>query len=142
MKRAGVLLALCLLVLGGYVLASPPSGYHLLKKIPFGAAPGSIEYFDYITFDVATRRVYLSHGTEVKVVDADSASVIGTVSDLKRCHGTVVLNDLGRGFITDGDAGQVVIFDLKTLKKLGQVKADEDADSILYDSVSKHIFVF
>jgi YVTN family beta-propeller protein len=142
MKRSKVFLGLCLLVMGGYVLASPPSGYHLLKKIPFGAAPGSIEYFDYITFDGATRRVYLSHGTEVKVVDADSGSVIGTVSDLKRCHGIVVLNDLGRGFITDGDAGQVVIFDLKTFKKVGEVKADMDADSILYDPVSKHIFVF
>jgi len=142
MKRSTVLFALCLLLLGVYVLASPPSGYHLLKKIPFGAAPGTIEYFDYITFDVATRRVYLSHGTEVKVLDADSGSVVGTVSDLKRCHGIVVLNDLGRGFITDGDAGQVVVFDLKTFKKIGEVKADADADSIIYDSVSKHIFVF
>src|SRR5215471_10498591 len=85
MKRSTVLFGLCLLVIGAYVLASPPSGYHLLKKIPFGAAPGTIEYFDYITFDAATRRVYLSHGTEVKVLDADSGSVVGTVSDLKRC---------------------------------------------------------
>jgi len=142
MKRSNLLLGLLLLFLTAFVLASPPSGYHLLKKIPFGAAPGTIEYFDYITFDAATRRVYLSHGTEVKVIDADSGSVIGTVSDLKRCHGIVVLNDLSRGFITDGDAGQVVIFDLKTFKKVGEVKADADADSILYDSVSKHIFVF
>src|ERR1700756_1502652 len=98
MKRLKVLLGLCLLVFGGYVLASPPSGYHLLKKIPFGAAPGGSEYFDYITFDNATRRVYLSHGSEVKVVDADNGSVVGTISDLKRCHGVVALNDLGRGF--------------------------------------------
>jgi len=142
MKRSTVLFGLCLLLLGAYVLASPPSGYHLLKKIPFGAAPGTIEYFDYITFDAATRRVYLSHGTDVKVLDADSGSVVGTVSDLKRCHGIVVLNDLGRGFITDGDAGQVVVFDLKTFKKVGEIRADKGADSILYDSVSKHIFVF
>jgi YVTN family beta-propeller protein len=142
MKRSHVVSILCLLLIGSFVLASPPSGYHLLKKIPFGAAPGTIEYFDYITFDPATRRVYLSHGTEVKVLDADSGSVVGTVSGLRRCHGIVVLNDLGRGFITDGDAGQVVIFDLKTFKKVGEVKADMDADSILYDPVSKHIFVF
>jgi len=142
MKRSNALFGLCLLVLGVYVLASPPSGYRLLKKIPFSAAPGTIEYFDYITFDAATRRVYLSHGTEVKVLDADSASVIGTVSDLKRCHGIVVLNDLGRGFITDGDAGQVIVFDLKTFKKVGEIKADKDADSILYDPASKRIFVF
>src|SRR5215813_10856302 len=84
MKRSNALFGLCLLVLGVYVLASPPSGYRLLKKIPFSAAPGTIEYFDYITFDAATRRVYLSHGTEVKMLDADSASVIGTVSDLPK----------------------------------------------------------
>src|SRR2546428_5323978 len=142
MKRSHGLFGLCLLLLGAYVLAGPPSGYHLLKKIPFGAAPGGLEYFDYITFDTATRRLYLSHGTEVKVVDADSGSVAGTVSDLKRCHGVVVLNDLGRGFITDGGTGQVVIFDLKTFKTLGQIKAGGDPDSILYDPASKRLFVF
>src|SRR5262252_7367446 len=141
MKR-NVLFGVCLLVFGVSLLAGPPSGYHLLKKIPFSAAPGTIEYFDYITFDAATRRVYLSHGTEVKVVDADSGSVVGTVSDLKRCHGVVVLNDLGRGFITDGDAGQVVVFDLKTFQKVGEIKAEADADSIIYDPASKRIFVF
>jgi len=51
-------------------------------------------------------------------------------------------NDLGRSFITDGDAGQVVIFDLGTFKKVGEVKAETDADSIIYDAVSKQIFVF
>ncbi len=142
MKRFHVRSGLLLLFLGAYVFAGPPSGYHLLKKVPFGAAPGTIEYFDYITFDAATRRVYLSHGTEVKVINADTGSVVGAVSDLKRCHGVVALNELGRGFITDGDAGQVVVFDLKTFKKLGEIKADRDADSILYDPVSKHIFVF
>ena len=142
MKRSNVICGFCLLLLGAYVLASPPSGYHLLKKISFGAAPGGLEYFDYITFDNATRRVYLSHGTEVKVVDPDKGSVIGTISDLKRCHGVVVLNDLGRGFITDGGTGQVVIFDLKTFKTLGQIKAGNDPDSILYDPASKRLFVF
>ncbi len=140
MKRSSVLLVLSLMV--AFVLASPPSGYHLLKKIPFAAAPGTIEYFDYITFDAATRRVYLSHGTEVKVVEADTGSVLGTISDLKRCHGIVVLNDLGRGFITDGDAGQIVMFDLKTFKKTGEIKGERDADSIIYDAVSKRLFVF
>ena len=133
---------LCLSLAGAYVLAVPLAGYHLLKKIPFGAAPGGLEYFDYITFDASTRRLYLSHGTEVKVLDADSSAVVGTVSGLKRDHGVVVLNDLGRGFITDGGSGQVVIFDLKTLKTIGQIKAGGDPDSILYDPASKRIFVF
>jgi len=50
--------------------------------------------------------------------------------------------ELGRGFISDGDAGEAIIFDLKTFQKLGSAQADRDADSILYDPASKHIFVF
>jgi DNA-binding beta-propeller fold protein YncE len=131
------------LLFGTAVLAfAATGGYHLVKKIPLGAAEGGGEYFDYITFDAAARRVYLSHGTEVEVLDADSGSVVGKISGLKRDHGVALVAELGRGFITDGDAGEVVIFDLKTLQTIGRVKAEADADSIVYDAVSKRIFVF
>src|SRR5438477_4847701 len=96
-----------LLVLGAIVLvAVSAGGYHLLKKVPLGAAEGGGEYFDYITIDAAARRAYLSHGTEVLVVDADSYKVIGKVTGLKRDHGIAMVQDLGRGFISDGDLGQ------------------------------------
>jgi DNA-binding beta-propeller fold protein YncE len=132
----------CLLLLAAGILAFQSSGYHLLKKIPLGAAEGGGEYFDYITFDAAARHVYLSHGTEIKVLDADTSAVVGTISGLKRDHGVALAPELARGFITDGDARQIVIFDMKTLKTIGQVKGEAVADSILYDSVSKRIFVF
>jgi len=49
-------------LLGTVALASPPGpGYHLIKKVSLGAAPGGGEYFDYVTVDSAARRVYLSH---------------------------------------------------------------------------------
>jgi DNA-binding beta-propeller fold protein YncE len=114
----------------------------LLRKVPLAAAPGGGEYFDYITFDPGPRRVYLSHGTEIQVLDADSDKVVGTITGLKRDHGVANVHELGRGFITDGDAGEVVIFDLKNYKTIGRVKADKDADSILYDPVSKRVFCF
>src|SRR4030081_3572823 len=114
---------------GAIALASPPtSRYHLIKKIPLGAAPGGGEYFDYVTVDSAARRVYLSHGSEVKVLDADNFSVVGTISGLKRCHGVVVLPELGKGFITDGDAANVAVFDLKSLKKTAEIKTPPDTD--------------
>jgi DNA-binding beta-propeller fold protein YncE len=133
----------CFALLGAIALASPASpGYHLIKKVPLSAAPGGGEYFDYVTVDSASRRVYLSHGAEVKVIDADNFSVVGTISGLKRCHGIVVLPELGRGFITDGDAGNVAVFDLKTLKITGRIKNAPDTDSIIYDTASKLIFTF
>jgi hypothetical protein len=92
----------------------PHGGYHLLRKVPLGAALGGGEYFDYITFDPAARRVFLSHGTEVQVLNADSDAVVGTITGLKRDHGVALVPELNRSFVTDGDAGQVVIFDLKS----------------------------
>ena len=135
-------LAVCLCSLWLGAAAAPPGGYHLLKRIPLSAAPGGGEYFDYITVDAAARRVYLSHGTEVKVLHADTGAVVGNITGFKRNHGIALVPELGRGFVSDGDAGQVVIFDLKTLKTIGQVKADADADSIIYDPASKRIWVF
>jgi len=115
--------------------------YHLLHKYTFGPAEGSTrEYFDYITVDSAARRVYLSHGTEIKVISADTGALIGNITGLKQDHGVAIASEFGRGFITDGAQGKVIIFDLKSLKVTGEVKADDDADSIIYDPASKRIF--
>ncbi|HUJ51673.1 MAG TPA: hypothetical protein VLW25_15795 [Bryobacteraceae bacterium] len=126
---------------GAAVFAQSP-GYHLLKKISFPAAEGGREYFDYITFDSAARRIYLSHGTEVLVLEAGTGALAGKITGLKRCHGVVLVPDVGRGFITDGDAAEIVMFDIKTLKTIGRIKGEPDADAIRYDPASKHIFVF
>ncbi len=144
LSRVGRLaLGSCVLLLGAAALASAASGsYHLLKKVPLGAAPGGGEYFDYITVDAVARRVYLSHGTEVKVVDADSGALVGTIGGLKRCHGVVLVKDVGKGFITDGDAAKVFIFDIASLKVTGEIKSEPDTDSIFYDPVSKRVFTF
>jgi YVTN family beta-propeller protein len=119
-------------------------GYHLLKKVPLGSAAKGAEreYFDYITVDASTRRVYLSHGTEVIVVDADNNTVIGNIPGLKLAHGTLLLRELGRGFISDGGSNRVVIFDLNSLKTVGEIKTGQNPDCIMYDNVSKHIFTF
>src|SRR5713101_10164005 len=106
-------LAGCLsLVLIGIIAAASPQAvhYHLLKKVPLGAAAdGGREYFDYVTVDSHARRVYASHGTEVKVVDADSGAVVGTISGLNQCHGIALVEELGKGFISDGGAAKTVI---------------------------------
>ena len=142
--RAGhLVLGACVVLLGSAGLAAPPTGhYHLIKKIPLGAAPGGREYFDYITVDSDARRVYLSHGTEVKVVDADSGAPVGTIGGLKRCHGVVLVKDVGKGFITDGDAAKVFVFDIASLKVTGEIKSEPDTDSIFYDPASKRVFTF
>jgi DNA-binding beta-propeller fold protein YncE len=122
--------------------AAGPVNYHLANTYKFGAAPGGREYFDYITFDPGARRLYLSHGTEVLVVNADTGKEEGKISGLKLSHGVAVVPELGRGFVSDGAQGKAIIFDLKSLKVIGEAKAAPDADCILYDPASKHVFTF
>jgi len=131
------------LILGAFALATAATGgYHLLTKYAFGAAEGSTrEYFDYITVDSSARRVYLSHGTEIKVIDADNGNLIGNITGLKQDHGVAIAHEFDRGFISDGAQGKVIIFDLKTLKVIGEAKADNDADCVAYDPASKRVFV-
>jgi DNA-binding beta-propeller fold protein YncE len=142
---SGIRLA-CILflpLLGTAALGTPPdSGYHLVKSVPIGAAPGGSEYFDYVTVDSPGRRVYIGHGTEVKVLDADNFSVVGSITGLKRCHGVVVVSELNKGFVTDGEAGKVFVFDMKTLKITGEIKTYPDTDSLTYDRASKRVFTF
>jgi DNA-binding beta-propeller fold protein YncE len=131
-----------LVLLSAFALTlAATGGYHLLHRYSFGAAEGSTrEYFDYITVDSSARRVYLSHGTEIKVIDADSGTFIGNITGLKQDHGVAIASEFGRGFITDGGQGKVIIFDLKTLKVTGEAKADHDADSVVYDPASQRVF--
>ncbi len=132
----------CALLVACTLAAGSIDSYHLLAKYPFGAAEGSTqEYFDYINVDSAARRVYLSHGTEVKVVNADTGALIGNITGLRRDHGIALAAEFDRGFISDGEEGKVIIFDLKTLKVLGEAKAADDADCVIYDPASKLVFV-
>ena len=57
----------------------------------------------------------------------DTGELAGKVTGLKRDHGVALVPELGRGFISDGDAAQIVIFDLKTFKTIGQIKGEPDA---------------
>jgi len=130
------------LLFGGLVLGRTPSrDYHLLKKYPLGGGDGKTEYWDYITFDDSSRRLYLSHGTEVKVVNADTGEVVGAIPGFQRNHGIALVKELDKGFVSDGDAAEVVVFDMRSLKVTSNIKAGKDADCIIYDPSSKLVFV-
>jgi hypothetical protein len=114
------------------------SGYHVIKTIPVGGDGG----WDYVYVDADGRRVYISRGTHVVVLDADTYAVVGDIPDTQGVHGIAIASDLGRGFTSNGRSNDVTIFDLKTLKSLGTVKTDANPDAILYDSVTKRVFTF
>lgn len=131
-----------LVLLPGIVAARTSAAtYHLVRTYQYGPAAGATgEYFDYITVDSAERRVYLGRGTEVQVINADTGKLLGRITGFKRQHGVAIAHPFNRGFITDGLDGTVTIFNLRTLKRIGTVTAQPDADCVVYDPISRLVF--
>jgi DNA-binding beta-propeller fold protein YncE len=132
---------LTLAAVGWTLLAAPAfsqSGYAITKKI---AIPGQGGW-DYLTVDESARRLYVSHGTQVEVVDIDSKTLVGTIPNTPGVHGIAVAPELGRGFVSNGGASTVTIFDLKTLKKIGDVPTGKKPDAIIYDPATSQVFAF
>lgn len=134
-----VIIGLCL-VFQGVVLshAKGPSGYHLTRKTVLGGEGG----WDYLTVDSKARRVYISRGTHVMVVDADTAALIGDIPNTNGVHGIAIVSDLDKGFTSNGRDNAVSVFDLKTLKVVATVPVGKNPDAIIYDPPSKRVFTF
>ncbi len=116
--------------------AAGPSGYHLLKTIPI---PGDT-FWDYLKFQPSTRRLFVSHGTHVVVVNVNSGKIVGDIGGMEGIHGIVLAPEFNRGFVTDGRAAKLWIFNLRTLKVIGSAPTDKDADGVVYDPASKRVF--
>src|SRR5436190_15055031 len=93
------------------------TGYRVQTRYPVPGNGG----FDYITIDSAARRLYVSHGTEAVVVDADNGKVIGTIPDTPGIHGVAIASEFKRGFTSNGRENKVSIFDTDTLKLINKI---------------------
>ncbi|MDX6404762.1 MAG: hypothetical protein QOH70_2217 [Blastocatellia bacterium] len=123
-------------LLGTAILSAGPSGYHVTKTVKLGGDGG----WDYLTVNAG--RIYISRGTHVMVVDADKGAVVGDIPNTNGVHGIAIAPDLDKGFISDGRANDVTIFDVKTLKVTGTAPTGKNPDAIIYDFASKRVFTF
>jgi YVTN family beta-propeller protein len=132
LKRAAVLLSVCL------VASATAADYQITRKIPI---PGKGSW-DYLIVDEGGRRLYVSHGTQVEVLDVDSGAIVGKVENTAGVHGIAIASELGRGFVSNGQSSTVTIFDLKTLKTIAEVPVGKKPDAIIYDPATSRVFAF
>jgi DNA-binding beta-propeller fold protein YncE len=123
----------------GAARAEASPGYHIAHEV---SLPGD-EGWDTLAFEQGGHRLFVSHGTRVLVVDTDTLKVVGEIADTPGVHGIALAPDLGRGYISAGRANTIVVFDLKTLARLKEIKTTgENPDVILYDAPSHRVFSF
>ena len=112
------------------------SGYKVETRYPVPGNGG----WDYVTIDSAARRLYLSHGTEVNVVDADNGKLIGTIGDTPGVHGAAIASQFKHGFTSNGRENKVSMFDLNTLQLIKKIDVGKGPDGIYYDPETKRVF--
>lgn len=100
--------------------------------------------WDYLSVDPDARRIYISRSSHVMVVDADTYKIVGDIPNTSGVHGIAIAPKLGKGFISDGRANAVTIFDLKTLQTLATVPlgAGIGPDCIIYEPKTQRVFTF
>ena len=118
-------------------MAAEAPGFKMTKRY---AVPGD-SGFDYIVFESSANRLYVSHGTKVDVLDADTGKVLGTVEDTPGVHGIAVVPALHRGFTTNGANATVSVFDTNTFKTIKTITVGKDPDYVFYDPQTKRVLV-
>ncbi|HEY0564164.1 MAG TPA: YncE family protein, partial [Terriglobales bacterium] len=96
--------------------------------------------WDYLTFDPDQNRLFIARGNRIMVVDASTGKQTGEIP-AEGAHGVALVPDQNKGFSSNGRAGTVTVFDLKTLKPITTVRVGENPDAIIYDPNSKHVLV-
>jgi len=96
--------------------------------------------FDYVTIDSDARRLYLSHSTQVDVVDPDNGKLIGTIADTPGVHGVAIAAEFKHGFTSNGRENKVSMFDPTTLQLINKIDVGKGPDGIYYDPRTKRVF--
>ena len=123
--------------IGGAILwAAGANPYHVARTIKIGGEGG----WDYLAVDEANRHLFVSHATQVEVIDLEAAKPVSVIKNTPGVHGVAIAAKPNRGFISCGKENTIVVFDLKTLKEISRVPTGEGPDAIMYDSVSNRVF--
>jgi YVTN family beta-propeller protein len=138
--KAGIFwgLAASLVISLGNANAATAPAYALSKVVPIGVP----DRWDYVHYDAPSHRVYIAHGAELSVINGDTGALIGVVTGMPGgTHGIAISHATHQGFTDDGQAGEAVAFNLKTLAVEKRIKAAPDADGIFFDHKTNTVYV-
>src|SRR5437870_6974543 len=116
--------------------ANAQSAYKFIKEIPLPGDAG----WDYLSIDAQARRLYVTHGDKILVLDLDKDAVVGEIVDTSGVHGFALAPEIGRGFSSNGAENRVSVVDLKTLKTIAKVETGKKPDAILYEPKRAEVY--
>ncbi len=122
-----------------FAVAALAQNYSVVSSIPYS---GDETYWDYLTADAPSHRLYVTRGREVLILDLNSGKEVASIPNLKRVHGVALAHDLNKGFISDGGDNSIVVFDLKSDTVTQKIKVGDAPDAVLYEPARKRVYAF
>lgn len=137
--QSTIFAAAAILAIASPAFGQTDPGYRVVRRVVVGGDGG----WDYLVVDSEARRLYVTHGTRVQILDADTIAPLGEIADTAGVHGVALAPELGRGFTSNGRASSITIFDIKTGRTIQEVKIEgQNPDAILFDPLTRRVFVF
>lgn len=130
-----IILPICLLLVAFTTQVSAQSGYQIVKTFHINSMGG----WDYPAVDANSNKLYLSHGSQVNILDKITGDSIGIINNTNGVHGVAFVPSLGMGYTSNGKTNNVTVFDLKTGATVTQIEVGKNPDWIMYDPFSNKI---
>ena len=124
-----------MILTAGLSNAQNKAAYHISNTFAIKGGGG----YDYMTVDPASEKLYVSHGSQVNVLNKITGDSLGVIKTDKDVHGIALVHALGKGYISNGTLNKVLVFDLATNKILKYVPTGKFADGIFYDDFSNKV---
>jgi DNA-binding beta-propeller fold protein YncE len=126
------------LIIANCASAQTTSGLKLQTRYPIAGS----DSFDFITADSDARRIYVSHGVRVNVLDADTGTPVGVIEDTPGVHGIAIAPSSSHGFTTNGKEDKVSMFNTADLSLIKKIEVGKEPDGIYYDAATDRVFTY
>jgi YVTN family beta-propeller protein len=133
MKSLKTGLAIIALFAINTIKAQGTSGFKVAKTFHIASSGG----WDYIAVGPANNMLYVSHGTQVNILNQETGDSVGVIANTTGVHGIAFA--MGKGYTSNGRLNNVTVFDLKTNAVITQVATGQNPDAIMFDEFSKKI---
>ena len=131
------LFAISAIIIGHVASFAQSSGYHVINTFHI-PSPGR---WDYIAVSPVSGNLYVSHMTQVNILDNITGDSVGVIPNTEGVHGIAFAQEFKKGFTSNGRSNTVTVFDINSNKIITRIKTGENPDAIMYDPFSKKVFV-
>ena len=133
MKKTIITLSVALMAITH--AAAQKTGMHVIKTLHVASSGG----WDYIEVGPVNDWIYLSHGTQVNVLNKTTGDSVAVIENTTGVHGIAFDVANNKGFTSNGRLNSVTVFDMNTNKVLAQIPTGQNPDAIFFEPFSKKI---